>query len=191
MKGTHQPKTHCSALQAYFDAQATHIQRWLRGFWSRKYIHNFSQRKAYLAAVTESNARMRILAEEVQCASIRFLTIFCDVEVHTQSNCHHCCSKPCPSMLVRMITTLCLCYCVSWAYNANAWCGLFAGPSKSRRSKLLWPSSRRKPASCTIYCQPEMFLAYIARLIRQSLTQSLCWIAFPLKSRLGPTGRVW
>ncbi|KAL3137226.1 spermatogenesis-associated protein 17 [Trebouxia sp. C0010 RCD-2024] len=57
--------------EAYFDAQATHIQRWLRGFWSRKYIHNFSQRKAYLAAVTESNARMRILAEEVQCASIR------------------------------------------------------------------------------------------------------------------------
>ncbi|DBA66376.1 TPA: spermatogenesis-associated protein 17 [Trebouxia sp. C0005] len=56
--------------EAYFDAQATHIQRWFRGFWSRKYIHNFLQRKAYLAAVADSNARMRALAEQQLQASI-------------------------------------------------------------------------------------------------------------------------
>ena len=62
-------------MQAYFDAQATHIQRWFRGFWSRKYVHNFSQRKAYLAAVAESNAQTRVLAEEAHSASIRYLSV--------------------------------------------------------------------------------------------------------------------
>ncbi|DBB13461.1 TPA: spermatogenesis-associated protein 17, variant 2 [Trebouxia sp. C0006] len=56
--------------EAYFDAQATHIQQWFRGFWSRKYLHNFLQRKAYLAAVADSNARMRVLAEQELQASI-------------------------------------------------------------------------------------------------------------------------
>ena len=60
-----------SLAQAYFDTQATHIQRWFRGFWSRKYIHNFQQRKAFLAAVAESNARMRDVAEQQLQASIR------------------------------------------------------------------------------------------------------------------------
>lgn len=62
-------------MQAYFDAQATQIQRWFRGFWSRKYIHNYSQRKAYLAAVAEANAQTRVLAEEAYSASIRYSSV--------------------------------------------------------------------------------------------------------------------
>lgn len=59
-------------MQAYFDLQATHIQRWFRGFWSRKYIHNFGQRKAYLAAIADKNRQMRLLAEHEQEVSIRY-----------------------------------------------------------------------------------------------------------------------
>ena len=60
-----------TAMQAYFDTQASHIQRCFRSFWSRKYIHNFVQRKAYLAAVAKSSAQMRVLAEQEQQASLR------------------------------------------------------------------------------------------------------------------------
>ena len=66
-----------------------------------------------------------------------------------------------------------------------------AGQSESRRSKLPWPVFGRKPASCITYCQPVMFLEYINHLTKHSPTQSLCWTAFPLKIRYGPTGRVW
>ena len=65
----------CNELQAYFDVQAVHIQRYFRGFWSRKYIHNFSQRKAYLAALAEANAQMRLLMEEELQNSLRYLTV--------------------------------------------------------------------------------------------------------------------
>lgn len=61
---------HC-ILQTHFDTQATHIQRWFRGFWSRKYIHCFAQRKAYLAAIAEQNMQMRKLAEQEMQDSIR------------------------------------------------------------------------------------------------------------------------
>lgn len=58
-------------VQTYFDTQATHIQRWFRGFWSRKYVHSFAQRKAYLAKIAEQNAQIRLLSEQEMEASIR------------------------------------------------------------------------------------------------------------------------
>lgn len=46
-------------MQAYFNQAATEIQRWWRGYWSRKHIHSFSARKAYLAAIMHQNAEVR------------------------------------------------------------------------------------------------------------------------------------
>lgn len=60
-------------MQAYFDTQAMHIQRWFRGFWSRKYLHNFAQRKAYLATVAASNAHMRVVAEQEMQISVWYV----------------------------------------------------------------------------------------------------------------------
>ncbi len=46
-------------MQAYFDRAATTVQRHWRGFWSRKHLHSFAARKAYLAAVAARNAEVR------------------------------------------------------------------------------------------------------------------------------------
>jgi hypothetical protein len=46
--------------QAYFCAAATAIQRRWRGYWSRKHIHSFAARKAYLSAVAQQNAAVRL-----------------------------------------------------------------------------------------------------------------------------------
>ena len=45
--------------KAYFNAMATIIQRWWRGFYSRKHIHNFYARKRYLQQVKERNQHIR------------------------------------------------------------------------------------------------------------------------------------
>ncbi|KAK9818282.1 hypothetical protein WJX72_010042 [[Myrmecia] bisecta] len=45
--------------KAYFDVQATQIQRHWRGFYSRKYVHDFGARKAYLATIASKNAQIR------------------------------------------------------------------------------------------------------------------------------------
>ncbi len=52
-------------LQAYFDANATTIQKWWRGFFSRKHIHNFYARKAYLAAIQQQNSAVRASMQQV------------------------------------------------------------------------------------------------------------------------------
>mmetsp|Transcript_63599 Transcript_63599/g.201131 ORF Transcript_63599/g.201131 Transcript_63599/m.201131 type:complete len:332 (+) Transcript_63599:86-1081(+) len=43
----------------FFDIMATEIQRSFRGYWSRKHIHSFYARKAYLEAVMERTAALR------------------------------------------------------------------------------------------------------------------------------------
>ena len=67
--------THCSpvygALQAYFDSQATCIQRHFRGYWSRKYVHSFYTRKAYLASIAAKNAEVKALAETEYESAVR------------------------------------------------------------------------------------------------------------------------
>ena len=45
--------------QAYFDAQATVIQRHWRGFWSRKALFDFYARRRYLQAVRAKNEATR------------------------------------------------------------------------------------------------------------------------------------
>lgn len=47
-------------LQAYFDKQATTIQRWFRGYYSRKYVHSFNDRKRYIQGVLETGTGVRI-----------------------------------------------------------------------------------------------------------------------------------
>lgn len=44
---------------AYFGAAATEIQRAFRGYYSRKYVHSFYARQAYLAAVSASADELR------------------------------------------------------------------------------------------------------------------------------------
>ena len=45
--------------KAYFNAMATVIQRWWRGFYSRKHIHDYYARKRYLKQVKERNDHIR------------------------------------------------------------------------------------------------------------------------------------
>ena len=45
--------------QAYFDAKATVVQKWWRGYFSRKNVHDYYARKAYLRAVRERNEDIR------------------------------------------------------------------------------------------------------------------------------------
>jgi len=47
------------ATQAYFDAHATRIQSCFRGFYSRKYVHSFIARKAYLERVRLASQAVR------------------------------------------------------------------------------------------------------------------------------------
>jgi hypothetical protein len=49
---------------AYFDAQATTIQRHWRGYWSRKAVFDFRARKLYLARIADMNAKVCL----VKCA---------------------------------------------------------------------------------------------------------------------------
>ena len=49
-------KRHGQRLQAYFDLQATEIQRRFRGFYSRKYVHSMHARRAYIAAAMRNAA---------------------------------------------------------------------------------------------------------------------------------------
>lgn len=46
-------------MQAYFDQQATIIQKCWRGYFSRSRIHDYYKRKAYLASVAAANAAVR------------------------------------------------------------------------------------------------------------------------------------
>ena len=43
---------------AYFNHNATMIQKWFRGYFSRKYMHDFHARKGYIKAVTTLSSRM-------------------------------------------------------------------------------------------------------------------------------------
>lgn len=54
----------CMYLQVYFDAEATIIQKWWRGFFSRKHTHNYYARKAYLAAIKQQNDAIRQQMED-------------------------------------------------------------------------------------------------------------------------------
>lgn len=45
--------------QAYFSAKATVVQKWWRGYFSRKNVHDYYARKAYLRAVRERNEDIR------------------------------------------------------------------------------------------------------------------------------------
>jgi len=49
---------------AFFNAVATSVQRRFRGFWSRKHLHNFYARKAYLAQVMVATNRAKVEMEE-------------------------------------------------------------------------------------------------------------------------------
>eukprot|EP00042_Codosiga_hollandica_P027408 m.136455 g.136455 ORF g.136455 m.136455 type:complete len:349 (-) comp52474_c0_seq6:76-1122(-) len=49
---------------AYYNANATRIQKMWRGFYSRKYIHNFYTRKAYLYALTLKNTEVKRFIDE-------------------------------------------------------------------------------------------------------------------------------
>ena len=44
---------------AWYNQNATLIQKIWRGFYSRKHVHNFYTRKAYLLALTIKNAEVR------------------------------------------------------------------------------------------------------------------------------------
>ena len=56
-------------LQEYFTLMATRIQKWFRGYISRKNVHSFYARKRYLQQIAETNASMReMLAQEFQNA---------------------------------------------------------------------------------------------------------------------------
>ncbi len=46
---------------AYYNRQATAIQRIWRGFYIRKYVHNFYARKAYLYALTIKNSEIKFV----------------------------------------------------------------------------------------------------------------------------------
>eukprot|EP00891_Asterochloris_glomerata_P007339 jgi/Astpho2/7339/Aster-01934 len=59
--------------QGYFDARATCIQRHFRGFWSRKYVHSFYERQAYLAAVARKNAEVKALCQQEYESALRYL----------------------------------------------------------------------------------------------------------------------
>ncbi|EFJ43791.1 hypothetical protein VOLCADRAFT_95923 [Volvox carteri f. nagariensis] len=48
-----------SKCRAYFNAMATIIQRWWRGYYSRKNIHNYYARKRYLQQIKERNQHIR------------------------------------------------------------------------------------------------------------------------------------
>jgi hypothetical protein len=53
--------------QAYFNHQATVLQKCWRGYFSRSRVHDFYKRKAYLAAVAAANAAVRAgMAAELQ-----------------------------------------------------------------------------------------------------------------------------
>lgn len=53
--------------QAYFNHQASVIQKCWRGHFSRSRVHDFYKRKAYLAAVAAANAAVRAgMAVELQ-----------------------------------------------------------------------------------------------------------------------------
>ncbi|KAF4660689.1 spermatoproteinsis associated 17 [Perkinsus chesapeaki] len=49
---------------AFFHAQAETIQRFFKGFWSRKYMHDFYAMKRYLAAVAERGEQSRSYLQE-------------------------------------------------------------------------------------------------------------------------------
>ena len=49
---------------AFFNAVATSVQRRFRGFWSRKHLHNFYARKAYLVQVMAATERAKADMEE-------------------------------------------------------------------------------------------------------------------------------
>lgn len=60
LRGTLALDVHNRALRkAYFNAMATIIQRWWRGFYSRKHVHDYYARKRYLAQVKERNHQIR------------------------------------------------------------------------------------------------------------------------------------
>ena len=59
-------------MQGYFDARATCIQRHFRGFWSRKYVHSFYKRQAYLAAVARKNAEIKALCQQEYESALRW-----------------------------------------------------------------------------------------------------------------------
>ena len=61
------------AVQGYFDAHATCIQRHFRGFWSRKYVHSFYARQAYLAAVARTNAEIKALCQQEYESALRWV----------------------------------------------------------------------------------------------------------------------
>ena len=56
----------CDLLQVYFAQMATRIQAHWRGYASRKYIHDFYQRKRYIQSVLEANSAVRVLLEEAE-----------------------------------------------------------------------------------------------------------------------------
>ena len=60
-------------MQGYFDARATCIQRHFRGFWSRKYVHSFYERQAYLAAVARKNAEVKALSQQEYESALRWV----------------------------------------------------------------------------------------------------------------------
>jgi len=76
-RSTSKTKPHLAAhhthTQAYFHHAATTIQRHWRGYFSRKHVHNFAARKAYLRAVAARNAEVRaeMAAAEQQALAAR------------------------------------------------------------------------------------------------------------------------
>jgi hypothetical protein len=52
-------------FQGQYDACATVIQKMWRGYYSRKHIHDFYMRKAYLHALTLKNEEVRFVSASV------------------------------------------------------------------------------------------------------------------------------
>ncbi|EER19646.1 conserved hypothetical protein [Perkinsus marinus ATCC 50983] len=56
---------------AFFNAQAESIQRVFKGFWSRRYLHDFYAMKRYLLEVVERGERSRTYLQEVADAHLK------------------------------------------------------------------------------------------------------------------------
>ncbi|CEM14800.1 unnamed protein product [Vitrella brassicaformis CCMP3155] len=56
---TKEEDRHRARIRAFFDHVATVIQRYFRGFWSRKYLSDFRGRKSYLNSLAQEGEKVR------------------------------------------------------------------------------------------------------------------------------------
>jgi hypothetical protein len=56
-------------LQAYFNAQATVIQRYFRGYYSRKYVHSLAARRQFIAKALQRSKGTQMLFGSLPCSA--------------------------------------------------------------------------------------------------------------------------